>query len=87
MLGMGETDGEVIAAMQDLRDRDCDYLTLGQYLAPSINHYPVKEFIHPGQFKKYRDIGKSMGFKGVFSGPKVRSSYHAQELSKELNYA
>jgi len=87
MLGMGETEEEVIGAMQDLRDHHCDYLTLGQYLAPSDKHYPVKEFIHPEQFEEYRDIGIGLGFKAVFAGPKVRSSYHAQDLSRELRYA
>jgi lipoic acid synthetase len=87
MLGFGETEEEVIGAMRDLRVHQCDYLTLGQYLAPSDRHYPVKEFIHPQQFKKYRDIAMGLGFKAVSSGPKVRSSYQAQKLSMELEYA
>jgi lipoic acid synthetase len=87
MLGMGETQKEVIGAMCDLRGCGCDYLTLGQYLSPSAGHYPVKEFIAPEQFVKYRDIGISLRFKRVHSGPKIRSSYHAAELSRELEYA
>lgn len=82
MLGLGETEKEVIAVMQDLRYNLCDILTLGQYLAPSPEHYPVKEFIKPEQFQAYRDIGLALGFKAVFSGPLVRSSYQAEELFK-----
>lgn len=78
MLGLGETEKEVIETMEDLRDRQCDVLTLGQYLAPSIDHYPVFEFISPEQFQRYQDIGLSLGFKAVLSGPKVRSSYQAE---------
>lgn len=83
MLGMGETEEEVIHAMEDLRRSRCDNLTLGQYLAPSINHYPVKEFIAPEQFQKYKEIGKAIGFKSILSAPLARSSLHAEEISKE----
>jgi lipoic acid synthetase len=79
MLGLGETRQEVIGAMEDLRDSDCDILTLGQYLAPSRNHYPVQEFISMEQFKEYEDMAYGLGFKSVLSGPLVRSSYRAQE--------
>ena len=77
MLGLGETEKEVIAAMRDLRSNRCDILTLGQYLVPSPEHYPIKEFISIEQFKEYKDIGMALGFKFVLSGPLVRSSYHA----------
>jgi len=87
MLGLGETKQEVKRALADLRRHNCDMLTLGQYLAPSLLHYPVKEFIHPGKFKEYNDIALSMGFKKVLSGPRVRSSYGAEKLSTELIYA
>ena len=87
LLGLGEEESEVKEAMQDLRDSRCDILTLGQYLAPSLAHYPVKEFISLKQFKRYEDLGLSLGFKAVFSGPKVRSSYRAQELYQEAVYA
>ncbi len=80
MLGLGESEEEVIEALKDLRRKRCDILTLGQYLAPSNGHYPVKEFIAIEQFQKYREIGRRLGFKSVFSGPLVRSSYHAQEV-------
>ncbi len=74
MLGMGEKEREVVTCMQDIRETGCDILTLGQYLAPSRNHYPVKEFISPEQFDKYAIIGRELGFNEVFSGPLVRSS-------------
>jgi len=80
ILGVGETEEEVIYAMEDLRSNQCDILTLGQYLAPSEKHYPVKEFISIEQFQRYRRIGLDLGFKVVLSGPKVRSSYQAEEV-------
>lgn len=86
MLGLGEKEAEVIEAMQDLRNSHCDFLTLGQYLAPSVAHYPVQEFISHKQFKRYEDLGLSLGFKAVLSGPKVRSSYQARELYQEVAY-
>lgn len=84
MLGFGETKEEIKAAMEDLRRVDCDILTLGQYLAPSEKHYPVKEFITPEEFAVYQDIAVSLGFNAVLSGPKVRSSYNAEELYFKL---
>ncbi len=86
MLGLGETEQEVIRTMQDLKNAKCDILTLGQYLAPSVNHYPVKEFISIEQFRKYQDTATAIGFKSVLSGPLVRSSYRAEEASKEFVY-
>jgi len=80
MLGLGETKDEVLQSMQDLVNHGCDLLTLGQYLQPSQNHLPVQEFIHPDQFEDYKIRGEEMGFKKVFSGPFVRSSYLADEL-------
>lgn len=80
MLGLGETRAEIISTMHELRRSHCDYLTLGQYLAPSENHYPVKRFIDITEFQEYRRMGLSMGFKSVLSGPKVRSSYQAEEV-------
>ncbi len=87
MLGLGETEPEVIGVMEDLRLSRCDCLTLGQYLAPSPGHYPVKEFISIGQFQKYRAIGINLGFKAVLSGPLVRSSYRAEEVYNEFLHA
>lgn len=79
MLGLGETEDEVVETMQDLRQVGVQIITLGQYLQPSKKHLPVIEFITPEQFKKYEEIGKSLGFRHVESGPLVRSSYHAEK--------
>ena len=79
MLGLGETQEEVIQTMKDLRGVGLDILTIGQYLQPSKKHLPVKEFITPEQFKKYEEIGLEMGFRHVESSALVRSSYKAQK--------
>ncbi len=78
MLGLGETEAEVIETMQDLANVNLDILTIGQYLQPSKKHLPVKAFVTPEQFDKYKEIGLKMGFKYVESGALVRSSYKAQ---------
>ncbi|MDD3722131.1 MAG: lipoyl synthase [Lutibacter sp.] len=78
MLGLGETEEEVIETMQDLANAKVDVLTIGQYLQPSKKHLPVIEFIRPEQFIKYKEIGLTLGFKYVESGALVRSSYKAQ---------
>jgi len=80
MLGLGETKEEVVEVMQDLREADCDLLTIGQYLQPSPMHHPVVRFVSPDEFSEYRDIGKDLGFIEVASAPLVRSSYKAAEL-------
>lgn len=82
MVGLGEQQAEVVDVMKDLRSVGCDLLTVGQYLAPSNQHHPVIEYVHPDVFKKYQDIGYELGFKYVASGPLVRSSYHAEEVSE-----
>lgn len=79
MLGLGETEAEVIETMEDLRSVNVDILTLGQYLQPTTRHLPVVEFITPEQFDKYRELGLKMGYRFVESGPLVRSSYHAEK--------
>ena len=79
MLGLGETEEEVIESMEDLRDANVDIITLGQYLQPSKKHLPVADFITPEQFKKYELLGKEMGFRHVESGALVRSSYKAHK--------
>lgn len=84
ILGIGEKEEEVIYAIKDLRNNLCDILTLGQYLAPSKSHFPVKEFIDLEKFKIYKDIAIELGFKAVLSGPLVRSSYKAEEIYKGL---
>lgn len=80
MLGLGETEAEVLESMQDLRAHQVDNLTLGQYLQPTLKHLPVLEFIHPDQFARLKQQGQAMGFRHVASGPLVRSSYHADEF-------
>jgi lipoic acid synthetase len=77
MLGLGETRAEVEQVMQDLRDHDCEMLTLGQYLQPTRDHLPVDRFVTPEEFDELRALGEQMGFSNVASGPMVRSSYHA----------
>ena len=79
MLGLGETEDEVIETMHDLRKVGVQIVTIGQYLQPTKKHLPVFEYITPEQFKKYEEIGKSLGFRHVESGPLVRSSYHAEK--------
>jgi lipoic acid synthetase len=79
MLGLGESEQEVIETMQDLRSVNVDILTLGQYLQPSPKHLPVADFIVPEQFAYYQKLGMQMGFRYVESGPLVRSSYHAEK--------
>jgi lipoic acid synthetase len=79
MLGLGEIEDEVIQVMDDLRAVGCEVITIGQYLQPTAKHLPVKEFIRPEQFEKYRRIGLEKGFRHVESGPLVRSSYRAEK--------
>ena len=79
MLGLGETESEVIQTLEDLREAKLDIVTIGQYLQPSKRHLPVKQFITPDQFKKYETIGLEIGFRHVESGALVRSSYKAQK--------
>ena len=79
MVGLGESSEEVLQVMKDLRGVGCEILTIGQYLAPSKQHHPVVEYIHPDAFEVYKRIALDMGFSHVNSGPFVRSSYHAGE--------
>lgn len=81
MLGLGEREEELLQAMRDLRASDCDILTLGQYLQPTLKHLPVVEYVHPDKFAEYKVIAEGMGFTHVASGPMVRSSYHADEFT------
>jgi lipoic acid synthetase len=86
MLGLGETEGEVLTAMKDLRAANCDILTLGQYLQPTLKHLPVIEFVSPEKFAEYKTRAEEMGFVHVASGPMVRSSYHADEFSLPVGH-
>lgn len=79
MLGVGETDAEIIETLEDLRKADVDILTLGQYLQPTPKHLPVQRFVTPEDFARYKEIALEKGFKYVESGPLVRSSYHAEK--------
>jgi len=83
MVGLGETPEEVRTLLRDLRAAGADVATIGQYLQPTRRNLPVAEFVEPGRFEEYRQFGLSLGFKAVFSGPLVRSSYMADQVSEE----
>jgi len=85
MLGHGETEEEVIQTLKDLREVDCDRVTIGQYMRPSLEHLPVQKYWHPDEFSQLGTIAQELGFSQVRSGPLVRSSYHAGETSIEAN--
>ena len=80
MLGLGETEEELLTALNDLRRVRCDILTLGQYLQPTVKHLPVVEFVSPEKFAELGRLARTLGFVHVASGPMVRSSYHADEF-------
>jgi lipoic acid synthetase len=80
MLGIGETIDELFDVIADLRSVECDVLTLGQYLAPTLKHIPVARYLHPAEFDEIADRAWLFGFKQVVAGPFVRSSYHAEEM-------
>ena len=80
MLGLGETQKEVLELLRDLREIGCDFLTIGQYLQPRQDRLPVIRFIPPEEFDEYKKVGEEMGFKAVSSGPFVRSSFHASQM-------
>ncbi|TKJ41686.1 lipoyl synthase [candidate division LCP-89 bacterium B3_LCP] len=79
MLGLGETEAQLIEVFRDIVDSHCRLLTLGQYLQPTRSHHPVVRYVHPDEFKRLAEIGMEMGFDHVEAGPLVRSSYHAHE--------
>ena len=80
----GEELDEVRQVMHDLREHDCDMLTLGQYLQPSKHHLPVRRYVTPEEFEQLRKEGEAMGFSSVASGPLVRSSYHADQQAAQI---
>ena len=86
MLGLGEERNEIMQVMDDLRSADVDFLTLGQYLQPTRKHAPIKKFITPDEFNKYKKIAESKGFLMVSSSPLTRSSHHAEEDFKRLRF-
>ena len=79
MLGLGETNDEIVQTLKDLRAHDVDMVTLGQYLQPSAYHLPVARYVTPAEFKQFGEVAKELGFQNVASGPLVRSSYHADK--------
>ena len=84
MVGLGETDEEILAVMQDMRAHDIDMLTIGQYLAPSSSHLPVRRYVHPDTFKQFESQAYAMGFKHAAVGAMVRSSYHADRQAEHV---
>jgi lipoyl synthase len=86
MVGLGETPEEILQVMQDLRQHRCDMLTIGQYLAPSRNHYPVQAYIHPDLFTWYHERADELGFRATAAGPLVRSSYMADRLFQRIEH-
>lgn len=83
MLGMGETEAELMASLHELRMAGTTLLTLGQYLAPSPRHYPIDRFVTPAEFNRWREEALALGFTSVASAPEVRSSYHAEDLMED----
>jgi lipoic acid synthetase len=79
MLGLGESEDEILEAMEDTVKLGVKVFTIGQYLRPSAKHFPVKEYVHPDVFERLKITGLKMGFRYVESGPQVRSSYHAEK--------
>ena len=84
MLGLGENKDEVLQVMDDLLSANVDFLTIGQYLQPSVKHYPLNRYVHPDEFQKFKEIAMSKGFLIVSSSPLTRSSYHADEDFSEM---
>ena len=87
MLGLGESSAELAEVWQDLRQRDCDILTMGQYLQPSAKHLTVQRFVEPSEFEALKVTAKACGFAGIASGPFVRSSYEAEKLYRHAKNA
>lgn len=85
MLGLGETDGEILEAMRDCRAANVDILTFGQYLRPTVNHLPIERYVTPAEFEAYRQQGLALGFREVVSGALVRSSYRAERVLDQNN--
>lgn len=84
MVGLGESDEEVVSLLADLRAAEVDLVTIGQYMQPTLEHLPVERWVPPETFEHFHKVGMEMGFSNVFSGPLVRSSYHAEEQSWNL---
>ena len=82
MVGLGETNNEVIESMKEMVDIGVEIFNIGQYLQPTTKHLKVQRYVHPDEFKMFKEIGLDLGFKVVESGPLVRSSYHADKQAK-----
>jgi lipoic acid synthetase len=87
MLGLGETDAEIIEVMRDLRAHDVDMITIGQYLQPSAHHLAVARYVHPDGFRRFERAAQELGFKHAAIGPLVRSSYHADRQAEAAGNA
>jgi lipoic acid synthetase len=87
MVGLGETENEVFQVMDDMRSADIDFLTIGQYLQPTLKHHEVDRFVNPKEFEKYKSVALSKGFLLVSSSPLTRSSFHASEDFEALKKA
>ena len=85
MVGLGETDDEILQTFQELREIGVDIVTLGQYLQPTRNHLSVQRWVSPEEFNRYREVGLEMGFMEVAAGPLVRSSYRADRVFEKNN--
>jgi lipoic acid synthetase len=83
MVGLGETDEEIVQVMHDLREHDVDMLTIGQYLQPTAHHLPVLRYVEPATFEEYANVAATLGFAHAACGPLVRSSYHADRQAHE----
>jgi lipoic acid synthetase len=83
MVGLGETKGELLQAMRDLREHGCDILTIGQYLRPTLRHLPIDRYYDPSEYEAFREYGRELGFAHVEAGPLVRSSYHAEKQATQ----
>jgi len=84
MVGLGETEEEILKVMEELIENNCEVLTIGQYLRPSTSHYPVKKYYTQQEFERLKEVGYRIGFKKVFSGTLVRSSYHAEDIYENI---
>jgi lipoic acid synthetase len=87
MVGLGETDEEIVAVMRDLRAHDVDMLTIGQYLQPSPHHLPVERYVEPAVFARFEEAARELGFRHAAVGPMVRSSYHADQQAHDAGIA
>jgi lipoic acid synthetase len=84
MVGLGEEKSEILELMNDAVQAGVDIMTIGQYLRPSLKHAEIKKYYHPDEFAEFREIGLRLGIRWVFSGPLVRSSYHAEDIFDQM---